>query len=235
MAPPTVTFTSKKPAITVTAMLGPDPPRITGGYGGWEKVARPRRQALTHWVGRDPLSQAISIVFEGFREQESVELDCQKLEQLALPWHKGDEPPVVRIHNEEDHDGAALHTELPWVVEDIEWGDSSRTRKGFRTRQEATVHLLRYVADEYVKPAPPAKKNRQNRKKKNRRSQSPLSMPAQSSPILYIVKEGDTLTSIAARELGDWRLWIDIADTNGLRDPDFLTIGQQVRMPDADV
>jgi nucleoid-associated protein YgaU len=60
-------------------------------------------------------------------------------------------------------------------------------------------------------------------------------MPAQSSPILYIVKEGDTLTSIAARELGDWRLWIDIADTNGLRDPDFLTIGQQVRMPDADV
>lgn len=233
MARARVTFTCKKPALSVTAFLGPEPPKMTGGYGGWEKTARPRRQALTHWVGREPLQQAINIVFDKFRDTESVELDIQKLEQMALPWHRGDEPPVIRIHNDEGIDGAALHTELPWVIDNIDWGDSNRTQKGFRSRQEAIVHLLRHVPDEYVKPATPPKRNRRKKSRKNRRSQSPLALPFLSAPILYVVRDGDTLTSIAARELGDYRLWTELADANGLRDPDNLTIGQEIRMIDA--
>lgn len=233
MARPNVTFTCKKPALSVSVMLGPEAPRITGGYGGWEKVARPRRQSLTRWIGRDPLQQTISIMFDKFANGESVENEIAKLETMAFPRDRGDSPPVIRIHNEDGAEGAALHTEVPWVIDNIDWGESSRTRKGFRTRQAATVYLLRYVPDEYAKPAPPPKKNRNKHGKKGRNSQSPLSMPGQSSPILYVVKEGDTLTSIAARELDDWRLWIQIADANGLRDPDFLTLGQRIRMPDA--
>jgi hypothetical protein len=232
MAPPYVTFTSKKPALSVSAFFGTEPPRITAGYGGWEKVARPRRQALTHWVGRDPLQQTIPILFDKFRDMESVEHDIQVLEQMALPYH-GMLPPIVRIKNGEEASGAALHTELPWVIENIEWGDSSRTQQGFRTRQYATVILLRFVADEYVKPAKPPARNRASKKKKSRRSQSPLSVPFLSSPIFYVVKEGDTLTSIAARELDDWRLWTELADLNGLRDPDNIYPGMEIAMIDA--
>lgn len=229
--PPTITFTSKKPNVSLTVALGGDPPVITGGYGGWEKQARPMLQALTRWTGRDPLEQSISILFDKFRDLATVEDDIQKLEQMAFPLRPGLHPPIIRISNEESSDGAGLHTENKWVIANITWGASTRTRKGFRTRQEAVVDLLHFIGDDYVKPLPPAK-NRNKKGGKQRKSQSALSVPFHSSPILYVVKEGDTLTSIAARELGDWNLWTDLADINGLRDPDNISMGQHLRMID---
>jgi nucleoid-associated protein YgaU len=48
--------------------------------------------------------------------------------------------------------------------------------------------------------------------------------------VTYTVKDGDTLTSIAARELGDVTKWVKIAALNGIRDPRALTVGQVIQL-----
>jgi LysM repeat protein len=47
----------------------------------------------------------------------------------------------------------------------------------------------------------------------------------------YVVKRGDTLARIAKNELGDARLYQQIADLNGLRDPGRIAVGQRLEIP----
>lgn len=49
---------------------------------------------------------------------------------------------------------------------------------------------------------------------------------------IYIVRDGDTLTKIAAQQLGSIVRWRDIADANDLRDAYFITPGQRLRIPE---
>lgn len=46
----------------------------------------------------------------------------------------------------------------------------------------------------------------------------------------YIVREGDTLTSIAARLLGDPTLFRELGEINGIRDPRSIKAGQVIRV-----
>ena len=50
---------------------------------------------------------------------------------------------------------------------------------------------------------------------------------------LYVVKKGDTLTTIAAEELGDPAQWRKIADLNRIDEPEKLEVGAQLRLPGA--
>ncbi len=47
----------------------------------------------------------------------------------------------------------------------------------------------------------------------------------------YTVATGDTLTSIAATQLGDAGRWREIAELNGLPDPDAIRVGQTLKLP----
>jgi hypothetical protein len=47
----------------------------------------------------------------------------------------------------------------------------------------------------------------------------------------YVVRDGDTLARIAARELGDYRKWSLIATLNGLRDPNSLNPNDRILLP----
>jgi len=49
----------------------------------------------------------------------------------------------------------------------------------------------------------------------------------------YIVKQGDSLSRIALRELGDESLWKELAALNQLADPDKIYIGQPIKLPDS--
>ena len=51
------------------------------------------------------------------------------------------------------------------------------------------------------------------------------------SGFTYIVRDGDTLVTIAARQLGDFTLWHELARMNDLRDPLYVTPGQILRLP----
>lgn len=50
----------------------------------------------------------------------------------------------------------------------------------------------------------------------------------------HIVHSGDTLQSIAARLMGDWRHWPKIADTNNLDPASPLTVGAELVIPEPD-
>ncbi len=47
----------------------------------------------------------------------------------------------------------------------------------------------------------------------------------------YTVRKGDTLSSIAAAQLGDDARWREIARLNGLQDPDAIRVGQKLKLP----
>ena len=47
----------------------------------------------------------------------------------------------------------------------------------------------------------------------------------------YVVKRGDTLAKIARAQLGDPKLYLRIAELNGMRDPNHLAPGQRLEMP----
>jgi hypothetical protein len=49
-------------------------------------------------------------------------------------------------------------------------------------------------------------------------------------PVVYRIRPGDTLSEIAARHLGDWSRWREIARLNDL-DPELLMPGQAIRVP----
>ena len=49
----------------------------------------------------------------------------------------------------------------------------------------------------------------------------------------YTIQSGDTFAAIAARELGDERRWVDVAQQNPLVDPMKLRVGQEIRLPAA--
>jgi hypothetical protein len=225
-----VTFTCKKPAITVQMRLGRGAPMVSGGYGGWERIPRPREVSLTQWQGRDPLAIAIPVLMDGYMDDDSVELRLSRLERLALPHpNPGGEPPVIRIH------GPIPRDNLQCVIENIEWVNAQRNDAGKIVRWEGVVRVVHYIAAVTVKQINAAAKNRGKKKKKPRRNQSVTSslVLAHANQLIYVAKEGDTLSSIAARELGDWRLWQELADTNQIRDPSSIVAGQRIMMPDA--
>lgn len=47
----------------------------------------------------------------------------------------------------------------------------------------------------------------------------------------HIVEEGETLTGIARRELGDVRLYSEIARVNKIRDPNMIYAGDILILP----
>jgi LysM repeat protein len=51
------------------------------------------------------------------------------------------------------------------------------------------------------------------------------------TPDQYAVQDGDTLYDIAASQLGDGERWPEIADLNGIDDPENLQIGTVLQLP----
>lgn len=204
-----VTLTAPAAGLKVRGLRGTVAPSPTGGFGGWTQVARPRRKALTQWDGVPPLEVAFSLILDGVAGDRSVEADCLALEQMAQPAAARTPPPVVRAN------GGIPHAELDWVISDLQWDPApiyATSKK--RIRQEVTVHLLEHVAADTV--AAPA---------------AAAAAKAGGGTKLYVVKAGDTLSSIAAKLLGDHKKWTQIAAINGIRDPKAIRPGQKLRIP----
>ena len=47
----------------------------------------------------------------------------------------------------------------------------------------------------------------------------------------YVVQSGDTLSGLAERFLGSADQWKQIADANGLQNPDMISVGQKLEIP----
>ena len=213
MAANEVTFVSTKPAVSVTAILDAAGATITGGYGAWDTIARPRRQAVTHWGGRSPFQMDVAIILDGHQTYETVETQCSRIERLALPHpNPGGAPPIVELIGE-----AIPHKDIKeWVVADLEWGAVIRDRNGHRTRQHVVLKMLRYVAVDKIQVSAAANS-------RNKGGTGVRTVP---------VKKGDTLQKIASRYLGQGHRWKDIRALNpGIDDPNHLGNRTTVKIP----
>ncbi len=56
-------------------------------------------------------------------------------------------------------------------------------------------------------------------------------VPSPPPERVYVVQESDTLSDIAARELGSGSRAMEIARLNDLADPDVISAGQELRLP----
>lgn len=235
-----VTITSAQPPLTVTAIIGETPPVPAGGYGGWNLVDRPRRRSLTEWGGIEPLRVLVPLILgvkpgprgsvtDAVILDTPITRDRETLERMSQPPAPGAEPPLLTVRGSVPHSSAG-----PWVVESFDWDASPLlSAKGFLVRQAVTVHLLQYVRDDRVNDVTAAQAARTAAATKAstdaKAAGGNSNQPTKQK--LYIVRAGDTLQGIAARLLGNYKRWSDIATLNSIRDPKSIVPGQQLRMP----
>lgn len=242
-----VVFDCDDPPTHLVTLLGADRPDVSSGYGGWEEVERPRRTTVTTWKSQPARRMALSVLIDNWLDStaggpHSVESAIRQLERLALP-RPGGQPPVVRVSAA----GGVIppfYEALGWVIDAISWGDGLANADWNRVRQAATVTLLEYVSDDLLQKRSPAKKQRakrarttgKNRKKgaRDKRAASHAGRKTHSARALAsttVVYDGEDLLSVAARELGDARRWVEIAALSGIRDPRAVKRGQIIRLP----
>lgn len=224
--PRQITFICADPPLTMVCWADADPALLTGGIGGWQTVQRPRRKSLTQWQGNDPLQQDVPVMIDNFILDIPIDTQMQALERMGRDPNGG-EPPIIRVV------GPIIHAELDWVINDITWGVVARNRTGSLVRQAAVVHLLEYVADDRLTGMPAAEQARrkalQARAAATRAAGGPTAVSPHGS--LYVVAAGDTLSGIAAKQLGSYKRWTEIAQLNNIRDPNNIKVGQKLRLP----
>lgn len=208
-----IVLESTSPNLQLECWLGDGAPKVTDGYAGWEVVDRPKRRGLTFWKGSNPVRIEVPIMVDNFVEGTSIEGDCRKLEKMAGLIHDGVEPPLVQIKS----GGIIPHdfTEAPhnsWVIEILDWGDSTRNRYGNRIRQAATITFLLYVdSDSLRRIGQRLAKNKKGTK-------------------IYTVKGSDkSLRTISKKLLGSASKWREIGNMNGIRDPKAIFENQRLR------
>jgi LysM repeat protein len=175
-----------------------DEPKVTGGLGGWDDVERKRRLSITEFKGGPGYQMVLPLIFDGFRDQTSIEPAYQSLEYMAQVHPGETEPPKLIV----DGSGAIPHDhqndpDLRWVIDDIDPQAGVQWHWGQRVRQLAIVTLKQHVEDDIIIKKASAKK------------------PVKH----YRLKKGDTLPKIAAKfhHSKDW--WKKIAKINHIRDP----------------
>jgi len=224
-----VRIVSADPPLSVDARLGAERPNIDQGFGGWQEVARPRRSPLTTWAGSPALRMTLSILLDGFGlgahtrggiADVSVERQIRQLERMGQPSSTDGEPPKLRIVAT---GGAVPYQGRVWVIDSISYGDALMSWKGNRVRQAMTLALLEHVADVYLTEKSAAARARK------KVAQAKTKTGASAKRITVV--RGDTLSSIAARKLGDASRWPELAKLNNLRDPHSIKEGQVIRLP----
>lgn len=189
-----------------------DAPVPSAGYGGWSRVARPRKKALTEWAGRDSLSMTLNFLLDNFAEGKGlwIETKCQILDEMAGVEAGDPQPPLLALKSEPEHlmpHGLERAGHNEWFVEALSWNqaDIRYNRAGNRVRASGTIVVTQYVSDVRLTPSED-KRQAQGGGSKIKR---------------YKIKKGDTLQSIAAKRnvYGDRKQWKKIAKANGIRDP----------------
>lgn len=205
----------------VKVMRGATGPKILSGYARWDVVDRPRRTSVTTFRGSDPLRVSVPILFDGWIDNEPVEIKISNLERMMMA--AGSEPPIVKIND--GIAGGMPRKGIGWIIETIEWGDTQLwdfNPKGVlvRFRQDATVNVMEFVDTETAAIG--------SRLPGNTRGSGRTKGPKHST---HIVVDGETLASIALLEYGQRSWWKKIADANGIRDPKSIKRGQRLRLP----
>lgn len=181
------------------------------GYGGHPIGARPKKKALTVWEGRQPFEMEVPVLLDlGGQVVEGLRA---ALDRMATSVN-GEKPPPVKILSNKGKlpIPADISDDADWWLEDLKWGEElRRARDGELVRQEVTITLLERVDDQLLKTKPKTASTHRSRN--------------------YRVRKGDTLHSIAARELGSAARWREIGDLNHIRSDGHLKVGMVLHLP----
>lgn len=196
------------PARRIRAILGETPPTPSGGGAGWDQVNLPKRASVTVWRGRQTLTTMDVPIILGHVAGPPVLADHNALHSMFRPPQPTTEPPPIKIYSPSD---IVPHQFFDWVITDLQWGDTIAGREGNRVMQKLTVTLLEYRSDEVLQETKAAKPLHRGR--------------------TYVVKHGDTLTSIAKRfKVKSWRT-IGNAQHPPIHDPRKIRVGQRLLIP----
>lgn len=205
----------------------PEQHNRSDGGGGWVEVEHARGDATTEWRGRGLHRMTFDLFFDSVRRLASnadVEGELSLLDRFARrpdPINNPlADPPRLRLTFGEGQ-------QLLWVMESAaDVLSSTRSASGRRVQATVRVSLLEF--------------------RRGVQSFTPLEQAAaatgtatttgyygRSYARTYTVRSGDTLTSIAARQLGSASRWSELYDLNSppLEDPDLLTVGQILQLP----
>lgn len=151
----TIKPTDSRGAAVRFELVGDDAP--AGGVGGWETLARPRRDAAVEWVGTPNATYVLPLLLDGIETRVGkdtvIESDIRQVKSWGQPTKKTGQPPVLRLTG-------PLHVKpgSRWVLNDIEWGPAIRNKHGRRIQQQLTLSFLKYVEARIVRS--PAKRAR---------------------------------------------------------------------------
>lgn len=210
--------------LSVLCELDDGPPRVTDGYGGWNEVDRRGRVSLTDWAGFKPISIELDLYLDDFDAGKSVEGAIDVLEALGGRGRlaTGGQPPVLIVNTQGVMPfDAHVFPGARWVINDLEWDDDATIVNdyGNRVRAGVTVSLLQHVDDQRLQDRALAARRKLRKSEHN------------GARRRVVAKSGDTLMSIARRELGDAGRWTQLAKINGIRDPRSIRSGAVIRLP----
>lgn len=209
-------------------------PIVVAGFGGWSRVARPRRRAMTEWVGRDSISIQWSFLVDVLDENRGgwAEANIRSLELFGGIGMGDNQPPLLRVDSVPKALFPYGHFHGPgtrWFVDQLSWDADSIIVNdgGDRVRAGGSVTITQWIADERISPA------ERRRHDRNKGDDSENGRSGGGHRKTYVVKAGDTLSEIAARKdvYGDSSKWKKIATANKIRDPKKLKTGQHLRIP----
>lgn len=135
---------SPSPTLNVMGPLGPEAPNITGGFGGYEIVPRPRQVGMTVWNGTEPYQLSFSMFLEGFKEGRSIEGDIAAVMRCAHGTNG--EPGTVQVF------GIPYLPADYWVIEGLEFDQDTTIRNTgmSRIRQKLTWTLREEIDPQYL-------------------------------------------------------------------------------------
>jgi hypothetical protein len=195
-------------------------------YAQWEETARWRRISRLEYAGMPAFTMSGSIFLDYMRAGDGGGMECRTaittLEQLAGSALVNDaEPAPVRISAP---GGAIPHQNAQWVITGLDFKRDTFVvnAHGNPVRVEVGITLKLYTRDEVL-----AERSAANR----RAAARGVSAADRSRRGSYTVRQGDTLMSIARKELGDGDRWKEIADLNDVNDPRKVKVGTRLRMP----
>lgn len=177
---------------------------LAGAYGGYGSTQRTGRRARTTYQGVDVAGMTIPILLDGWAARKTVAPDIRSLKAMASPSGIGELTPPQPVFVT----GTVPTPNQWWVIQALEPGDNIRLR-------ESDDAILRH--DFVVTVVVP-----------------PEDGIIITSGKRYTVRPGDTLTSIASRQLGKASRWREITSAKTgkhFRDPTYIKVGQIVKLP----
>lgn len=211
------------PDLAVLAELGDTAPDPSEGYGGWNIVPRQHDKALTTWQGYQPLTVDIDLWIDGLTAGITIDRHIDNLEALAGRGAKriDGQPPTLIVDTAGvfRYDAGTFPT-MRWVINAIQWDREQALSDddGHRVRAACTITLLEYV--DVARLRDRALQRRLQRQTKTAKTNK-----------VHIAKDGETLITIARKELHDAGRWPELAKLNGIRDPLSIKTGARIKLP----